>query len=94
MTGVYDSLRAVHKGLGILNDQEEVRVKPAPDAPSLVADHFHPHVWVAASGVWDTGGYRVAVGQPAISLSEHIASKAGPLLTERKGQCAGHLTGA
>jgi uncharacterized protein (TIGR02391 family) len=56
----------------------------APDAPSLIADQFHPHVWAPALALWDTGQYRVAVGQATISLSAHIGKKAGSSLTERK----------
>jgi hypothetical protein len=46
-----------------------------PDAPSLIADQFHPHVWQAASARWDTGQCRVAVGQATVSLSAHIAAR-------------------
>lgn len=84
MTGVHDSLRAVQKGLAILRDQDEWTANLAPDAPSLVADQLHPHVWTVVSGLWDTGRYRVAVGQAAVSLSTHIGSKAGSALTERE----------
>jgi Protein of unknown function (Hypoth_ymh) len=80
----HDSLRAVQKGLGILRDQGEWRANLAPDAPSLVADQFHPHVWAAASPLWDTGEYRVAVVQAAVSLSAHIAKKADARLTDRE----------
>lgn len=82
--GTSDSLHAVQQGLGILADWDEVAVNLAPDAPSLVADSFHPHVWTAASALWDTGQYRVAVQQAAVSLSAHIAGKAGSPLADRK----------
>jgi Protein of unknown function (Hypoth_ymh) len=82
--GASGSLRAVQQGLGILRDQDEWAANLAPDAPSLIADQFHPHVWAAASPLWDTGQYRVAVGQAATSLSAHIAKKAASPLTERK----------
>lgn len=82
--GTHDSLRAVQQGLGVLQDQDEWVANLAPDAPSLVADQYHPHVWSVASALWDTGQYRVAVGQAAISLSAHIASRVGSSLTERK----------
>jgi uncharacterized protein (TIGR02391 family) len=84
LTGASDSLRAVQEGLGILRDRDEWLVNLTPDAPSLTADQFHPHVWVAASALWDTGQYRVAVGQATVSLSAHIAKKAGSSLTERE----------
>jgi Protein of unknown function (Hypoth_ymh) len=82
--GAHDSLRAVQKGLGILRDQDEWKANLAPDTPSFVADQFHPHVWAAVSGLWETGRYRVAVGQAAVALSAHIASKARSSLTERE----------
>jgi hypothetical protein len=82
--GVSDSLRAVQQGLGILQDRDEWTANLAPEAPSLVADQFHPHVWTAASALWDTAQYRVAVGQATVSLSAHIASKANSSLTERE----------
>jgi hypothetical protein len=82
--GAQDSLRAVQEGLGILSDQDEWQANLAPDAPSLIADQFHPHVWAAAAALWDTGQYRVAASQATVSLSAHIASKAGSPLTERE----------
>jgi uncharacterized protein (TIGR02391 family) len=84
LSGASDSLRAVQQGLGILGDQDEWVANLTPDAPSLIADQFHPHVWPAASALWDTGQYRVAVGQARVSLSAHIAKKAGSSLTERE----------
>ena len=84
MGGAFGSLRAVQEGLGILRDQDEWAANLAPDAPSLIADQFHPHIWSAAAALWDTGQYRVAVGQAAVSLSVHIARKAGSLLSERE----------
>ncbi len=77
------SIRAVEQGLGVLADWDEVAANLAPDAPSLVADQFHPHVWTAASALWDTGQYRVAVQQAAVSLSAHIAGKASSTLADR-----------
>jgi uncharacterized protein (TIGR02391 family) len=82
--GAHDSLRAAQKGLAILRDQDAWIANLAPDAPSLIADQFQPHVWAAASPLWDTGQYRVAVMQAAVSLSAHIAKKAGSTLTERE----------
>lgn len=76
--------RAIQQALGVLQDQDELRVNLAPDAPSLIADQFHPRIWAAASALWDTGKYRVAVGQAAVALSAYIASKANSNLTERE----------
>jgi hypothetical protein len=83
-TGVSHSRQAVQEGLGILQDRDEWLANLAPDAPSLVADQFHPHVWPAAAPLWETGQYRVAVGQAAVALSAHIATKTGSQLTERE----------
>jgi uncharacterized protein (TIGR02391 family) len=82
--GASDSLRAVQKGLGILRDQDEWATHLTPDSPSVLADRFHQHVWAAASALWDTGQYRVAVGQASVSLGAHIAKKAGSSLTDRE----------
>lgn len=82
--GAGDSLRATIQALTILNEQMEWEVRLVPDAPSLRADGFHPQIWEAARLLWDTGKYRLAVGQAAISLSAHLATKAGSHLTERK----------
>jgi hypothetical protein len=76
MTGASGAAGAAEQALGILHDQDEWKANLAPDAPSLVADQFHPTVWKAASVIWDTGQYRVAVQQAAVSLSAHIAAKA------------------
>jgi uncharacterized protein (TIGR02391 family) len=55
-----------------------------PDTPSLVAEKFHPQFWEAASPLWNTGKYRVAVQQACVALSAYIAKKAGSSLTERE----------
>lgn len=81
--GMSDNLHAARTGLGILDDWEEVAANLAPDAPALSADTFHPHVWRPAASIWDTGQYRVAVQQACVSLSAHIAARAGSHLTER-----------
>jgi hypothetical protein len=81
--GMSHSLRAVQEGLGILDDWDEWAVRLTPEAPSLVVDQFHHHVWRPASALWDTGQFRVAVQQACVSLSAHIAVKAGSSLTER-----------
>jgi uncharacterized protein (TIGR02391 family) len=83
MYGTSRARSSVEQALGILRDQDEWKANLAPDAPSLIADEFHPNVWTAASAIWDTGQYRVAVQQAAVSLSLHIAAKAGSSLTER-----------
>ena len=82
--GASGSLRAVQQGLGILRDRDEWAANLAPDAPSLIADQFDPYVGAAASPLWDTGQYRVVVGQATVSLSLHIAKKAASPLSERR----------
>jgi hypothetical protein len=84
MSGTSHARRAIDQALGILRDQDEWKANLAPDAPSLIADEFHPHVWSAASAIWDTGQYRISVEQASVSLSAHIAKKAGSSLSERK----------
>jgi hypothetical protein len=81
--GASDGLRAAQQGLGILRDREEWATRLVPDAPSLVADRFHPNIWHAVSDLWPTGKYRVAVGQGAAALSSLIQAKSGLPLTER-----------
>jgi hypothetical protein len=106
MYGTATTSRAIRQALGILRDQEEWRARLVPDAPSLLADQFHPRVWAAASAIWDTGNYRLTVQQATVSLSEHIAKKAGSALRDRalvsqvfspnspsKGQVRLHLPG-
>lgn len=83
MYGMSTPRTAVEQALGILRDQDEWNANLEPDAPSLIADQFHPNVWKAASAIWDTGKYRVAVLQAAVSLSAHIAAKAESHLTDR-----------
>jgi hypothetical protein len=84
MAGTSHTRRAIERALGILHDQDEWKANLAPDAPSLIADEFHAYVWDAASAIWDTGQYRVAVQQATVSLSAHIAKKAGSALSERR----------
>jgi uncharacterized protein (TIGR02391 family) len=83
MTGIGAARQAVQQALGILRDQEAWKTRLAPDAPSLIADQFHPYVWDAASAIWDTGNYKLAVQQATVSLSEHIAKKTGSSLRDR-----------
>lgn len=58
---VVETLRVIHQALGAVRDWYAMAENLAPDAPSLVADQFHLHVWPAAAPLWDTGQYRVAV---------------------------------
>jgi hypothetical protein len=84
MYGTSRARQAVEQAFGFLHGQDEWNAKLAPDAPSLIADQFHPEVWGAASAIWVTGQFRVAVQQACVSLSAHIASMAGSSLAERE----------
>lgn len=72
------------KALGILDDRDEWTIRFAPDAPSLQADRMHILVWQAASQVWSTGEFKIAVQQAAVAVSAHIKSKAASHLSERE----------
>lgn len=74
----------VRRALGVLRDLEEVERQMAPDSPGLTADRLHPRVWTAASAIWDTGEYRVAVAQAALALSMHIKALAESRLADGK----------
>lgn len=82
----YDSSNAktkVLKGIGVLRHREEWERNLAPTAPLLIADSMHPIVWTAAATVWETGEFKIAAQQAAVSLSAHIKSKAESHLNER-----------
>ncbi len=68
-------LTCVHKGLGILDDQEEWAVRLLPDAPVLPADQFHPWVWDSARTLWETGHYRQAVHTAASAINAKTQAK-------------------
>ena len=68
-------LTCVHKGLGILDDQEEWAVRLLPDAPVLPADQFHPWVWDSARTLWETGHYRQAVHTAASAITAKTQAK-------------------
>ena len=76
--------RVVLQTLGALRDREEWAVRLAPESPLLQADQLHHIVWQAAFGIWETGEYRIAVEQAAVSISTHIKTRAGSTLTDRK----------
>jgi hypothetical protein len=74
----------VRQALGILRDRDEWKRRLEPQAPSLAADQMHPIAWAAASPVWGTGQYRVAVQQATVALSAHIKARAGSHLNDRE----------
>ena len=74
----------VRQALGVLEDRDEWKSRLAPDAPSVAADQMHPLVWAAASPVWETGQYQLAVQQAAVALSAHIKKRAQSHLSDRE----------
>ncbi|NYI40352.1 TIGR02391 family protein [Demequina lutea] len=78
-----DGERIVRRALGALNDREQWPEYLAPDSPKIRADKMHPVVWDAASVVWETGEYRLAVQQAAVSLSAHIKARVRSPLSDR-----------
>lgn len=74
----------IRQALGILRDQEEWARRLSPDAPTLSAEGMHPLMWSAASPVWSTGQYRVAVQQAAVALSATVKKRARSTLSDRE----------
>lgn len=74
----------VRRALGALRDRAEVQSRLQPESPEMAADQLHPMIWGSASQTWDTGVYRVAVEQAALSLATHIKSRSMSKLTDRK----------
>lgn len=81
--GASSSAHATQQGLGILRDQDDWTANLAPDAPSLLADQFHPHVWAAASVV----GHRAVQGSRGTGGSVAISAycQEGHLAAVRAG---------
>lgn len=82
--GFYETRTAIEMALGLLADKDDLAAMLAPDAPSIVADRFHPSIWQSAGPLWETGEYKTAVQQAAISLSSHIKTRVGSHLNERE----------
>jgi uncharacterized protein (TIGR02391 family) len=80
----HDGELRVRRALGALLDQEETDAHFTTNAPEIPADSLHPIVWSAASVLWETGEYRVAVGQAALALATQIKARAGSKLNDRK----------
>lgn len=79
-----DGEMRVRRALGAVLDKEDADAHLAVDTPELAADNLHPTIWGAASVIWETGEYRVAVGQAALALAVHIKARSGSKLTDRK----------
>ena len=79
-----DTELRVRRALGALQDAEEADRHLAPSAPDFIADRMHPTIWSAAAVIWDTGKYRVAVGQSALALATHLKARSRSKLSDRK----------
>jgi hypothetical protein len=74
----------VRKALGAIRDLEEIEAHMTPTAPELAADRLHPVVWKSAAVTWNTGQYRVAIGQASLALATQIKARAKSKLSDRK----------
>ncbi len=83
-SGTFRGEERVRKALGAIRDLEEVEARMSPTAPELAADRLHPVVWKSAAVIWNTGQYRVAIGQASLALATHIKARAKSKLTDRK----------
>jgi hypothetical protein len=77
MTGERTAKAQAQRGLGILADRDEWRVRLAPDAPTLPADQLHPWVWDAAHTFWESQHFRAAVQTASASINDHLQQKIG-----------------
>jgi uncharacterized protein (TIGR02391 family) len=68
---------AAERGLGVLNDRDEVTARLAPDAPVLPADQFHPWVWNSARTLWESHHYRQAIQTAWTAINAKIRDKVG-----------------
>lgn len=75
--GVQAARNAAHRGLGILDDYDELDRRLAPNAPVLPADQMHPWVWDAARTLWQSTHYRQAVHAGVTSVNAHTQTKLG-----------------
>ncbi|WP_336853842.1 TIGR02391 family protein [Sinomonas albida] len=74
----------VRRALGALRDLAELEENMGSTAPELVADRLHPTVWQSAAVTWNTGQYRVAVGQASLALATQIKARAKSRLNDRR----------
>jgi hypothetical protein len=77
MAGPVMAANEAQRGLGMLADIDELRVRLKPEAPSLPADQMHPWVWSPAQTFWDSGHFRSGVATAANSISDHTQGKLG-----------------
>lgn len=74
-SGVGEARNLAQRGLGILDDLDEVAENLGPQGPSVAADQLHPWVWDAARGLWESGHYRQSVAAAAGLVSANLQTK-------------------
>lgn len=79
-----DGEQIVLQALGALRDRADWATRPRPRVTFTAGRPNAPFTWQAASTVWETGEYKMAIQQAAVSLSTHIKAKAGSTLNDRK----------
>ena len=67
----------VLEAIGLVKHEEELRIKLAPDTPTLEAGKLHPWVWEAAQTFWDSRHYQQAVEAAWRSINARIQEKVG-----------------
>lgn len=67
----------LERAIALVEDQVEWAIRLAPDAPSLIADQFHPWVWSAAQSLWESRRHRLSVLAAAISVTANTQTKVG-----------------
>jgi hypothetical protein len=74
--GVFNQFKdAALRGVGILDDWDEIALRLRPDAPNMAADRFHHWVWEAARPSWGSGLFRAAVHHAASAINEQLQKK-------------------
>jgi len=66
---------AAERGLGVLDDREEVAAALIPQGPVLPADRLHPWVWEPARPLWETSHYRQAIQTAWTTVNAKIQDK-------------------
>jgi hypothetical protein len=71
------TLDLLDRAIGLLAYYDERGKRSEPDAEGLPPDQFHPWIWDAASTLWASGHYRLAVQAAATALNAHTQAKLG-----------------
>jgi hypothetical protein len=77
LAGHAGAANVCRRGMGILDDQDELAANLASAAPSLAADRLHPWVWGPAGTFWDSQHYRQAVEEATRAITAHTQHKVG-----------------